>query len=481
MESANIPLYYRHPYSGYRFEGNTNPSFYPGAISTFPSEDTFDDDNQIPSTEEFQAIIDDYLSNLSPKKRDKALVDQHRYYMIQQVLKDPRNTAISTAQFRFWVKKMFQLQPGPNDVVCHDNKPVAMKENIYDILVKAHREAHHGGRDKTSALVRKRYSWIPKELVARFVRHCPYCITRRNSGHSPNLATSPHSVPQARYSNRSSYCFDSGSSIIYTPPALKEDGSELSSGPPSSDVSYEVSPNYVSISTTSSPKESCYYSMHTKEDDSQVLIGCHNDHSFQSAAFDMNNSTIYLELQQHQRHEQPYSLNMHPNTIHPLGQQGPHSYPQTPLVYTPSQRHLSHGYQDYYAPATTASDYYCNGLGITHHYHGNSSLSSSETTSIHANTAPNTTTVHPTGLTTDNVAAEVAAAAFMHSATNMANAGLLSSNSTTSHDRPSYVTSSLPSATTTYHFYNTIDNVPDAAITDEFGRYHHPLDSNYTN
>lgn len=36
--------------------------------------------------------------------------------------------------------------------------------------------------------VRKRYSWIPKELIARFVRHCPFCISRRN-GHLSRPAT----------------------------------------------------------------------------------------------------------------------------------------------------------------------------------------------------------------------------------------------------------------------------------------------------
>ncbi|KAI8099312.1 uncharacterized protein BX664DRAFT_253874 [Halteromyces radiatus] len=137
------------------------------------------DQDQYPSPEVFDAIVQDYLQNLSSKKRDKALVDQQRYGLILQVLKDPRNTAISTAQFRFWVKKMFHLH---GSTVCHDDKPVAMQEQIYPILIRAHREAHHGGRDKTSALVRKRYSWIPKELIARFVRRCPFCISRRN-GH----------------------------------------------------------------------------------------------------------------------------------------------------------------------------------------------------------------------------------------------------------------------------------------------------------
>jgi hypothetical protein len=46
---------------------------------------------------------------------------------------------------------MFQIQ---QNIVIHDNKPVAMKEQIYDILVRAHKDAHHGGRDKTSAIVK---------------------------------------------------------------------------------------------------------------------------------------------------------------------------------------------------------------------------------------------------------------------------------------------------------------------------------------
>jgi hypothetical protein len=115
----------------------------------------YNDQDQYPSVKEFDAIVQDYLLNLSSKKRDKALIDQARYGMILQVLKDPRNTAVSTAQFRFWVKKMFQLTS--RQIVCHDGKPVAMREQIYGTLVRAHREAHHGGRDKTSSLVSLSY------------------------------------------------------------------------------------------------------------------------------------------------------------------------------------------------------------------------------------------------------------------------------------------------------------------------------------
>ncbi|KAI8085109.1 uncharacterized protein BX664DRAFT_235867, partial [Halteromyces radiatus] len=244
----------------------------------------FDDENQLPTPEEFKAIVDDYLNNLSPKKRDKALVDEHRYYLIQQVLRDPRNTAISTAQFRFWVKKMFQLQLGTVDIICHDNKPVAIKEQIYDILVRAHRDAHHGGRDKTSALVRRKFSWIPKELVARFVRHCPFCITRRNGGQSPNTmkANSPrhhhhhhHHHPYATpngitSSQQRHYSFDHHAPSIICTPSIKEDNSDLSasSGPPSADNGYDASPNYVAMSyTTHSPRRPSYFQYDRDEEE----------------------------------------------------------------------------------------------------------------------------------------------------------------------------------------------------------------------
>ncbi|OAD79850.1 hypothetical protein PHYBLDRAFT_58897 [Phycomyces blakesleeanus NRRL 1555(-)] len=188
--------------------------FYYSHHSTAP---VLNDQEQYPSFKEFDNIVQEYLQNLSSKKRDKALVDQHRYSLILQVLKDPRNTAISTAQFRFWVKKMFQLAPTNSmDVVCHDNKPVAMREQIYSILVRAHREAHHGGRDKTSALVRRRYSWIPKELIARFVRQCPFCISRRNGCTSPTMNGVPKS-PQTQIDQTSSPALPCLSSIDTKP------------------------------------------------------------------------------------------------------------------------------------------------------------------------------------------------------------------------------------------------------------------------
>ncbi|KAG1119959.1 hypothetical protein G6F42_012857 [Rhizopus arrhizus] len=163
---------------------------------------------------------------------------------------------------------MFQLQPGSYDLVCHDNKPVAMREQIYDILVNAHKEAHHGGRDKTSAIVRNQFSWIPKELVARFVRQCPTCINRRNGSQSLSAYTSKTSSPRIDYSNSSSastFTYDMAAvaaaaaaataaaataavstsvttpTLLYTPSSKAE--SDISASPSTTDTAFKQSPN----------------------------------------------------------------------------------------------------------------------------------------------------------------------------------------------------------------------------------------------
>jgi hypothetical protein len=139
--------------------------------------------NGFPTRQQFDQLLNDYIISLSPKKRDKALIPQKRYGNILAVLKEPKCTTIESAQFRFWVKKMFRLgtdQDGEK-IVLHEGKPVAVRESLYDVLTNSHSMAQHGGRDKTSAKVRDRYSWVPKELIARFVRNCPTCTLRRSN------------------------------------------------------------------------------------------------------------------------------------------------------------------------------------------------------------------------------------------------------------------------------------------------------------
>ncbi|KAF9295723.1 hypothetical protein BGZ74_010671 [Mortierella antarctica] len=111
--------------------------------------------NNFITEEEFLMLAEDYLLSLSPKKREKALLSNTMYQKILMVLLQPKNTQVSTAQFRFWAKKMFTLSTTTtHHIVCHGGKPVATKECLYDVLVYCHRKSAHGGRDKTSAEAR---------------------------------------------------------------------------------------------------------------------------------------------------------------------------------------------------------------------------------------------------------------------------------------------------------------------------------------
>uniref|UniRef100_A0A093XPK4 Nucleolar protein 4 n=1 Tax=Talaromyces marneffei PM1 TaxID=1077442 RepID=A0A093XPK4_TALMA len=142
-----------------------------------------------PQVEEFDRLMESYVNELSVKKQDKALINAQRAQQIRIVLTDPKDTSVGSAQFRFWVKKMFKLEPADSRLptnrkwICHEGKPVAIREKLFKILTRAHQQCQHGGRDKTSAQVRQIYSWVPKELISRFVKICPTCQVRRGGSH----------------------------------------------------------------------------------------------------------------------------------------------------------------------------------------------------------------------------------------------------------------------------------------------------------
>ncbi|KAH9954489.1 hypothetical protein BC827DRAFT_1075631, partial [Russula dissimulans] len=170
-----------------------------------------------PTYEQYLRIEEEYLSSLSERKQPKALISQALFDKIFAVLQNGNDDrAGSTAQFRFWVRKMFVLAypqtsfsspttrstwsphghgagrhqhqhppPPPEPVVLHDKRPVAIREQLYEVLCYCHAVARHGGRDKTCATLRLHYSWVPKELTAKFVKSCPTCTLKRSG--NPDL------------------------------------------------------------------------------------------------------------------------------------------------------------------------------------------------------------------------------------------------------------------------------------------------------
>ena len=129
----------------------TDLSAQPHAYPLQPQQPSY---QGFPSAAQFNAMMDEYLMSLSPKKQAKALLTQQMYDDILTVLLNPAETKIGSAQFRFWAKKMFKLvSTQVAHIVIHENKPVAVKEQLYDVLVQCHGQANHGGRDKTAGQV----------------------------------------------------------------------------------------------------------------------------------------------------------------------------------------------------------------------------------------------------------------------------------------------------------------------------------------
>lgn len=75
--------------------------------------------------------------------------------------------------------------------MLHDGLLVAVREQIYDLLCFCHGSTNHGGRDKTCALIRKHYTWVPKDLVAQFIKACPTCILKKCGHPEPGLLSPP--------------------------------------------------------------------------------------------------------------------------------------------------------------------------------------------------------------------------------------------------------------------------------------------------
>ncbi|CAH7686020.1 hypothetical protein PPACK8108_LOCUS20617 [Phakopsora pachyrhizi] len=140
---------------------------------------TGDGRDGFPTKAQHDWCVEQYLFDMCEKKRGKALVNKSLYDRILAVCIDKSNKKTETAQFRWWVRRTFNLYSGPSgQYLMHENRPIAIKEQIYDILIYCHAECGHGGRDKTSATVRQYFSWIPKDVVSRFVSVCPGCHAR---------------------------------------------------------------------------------------------------------------------------------------------------------------------------------------------------------------------------------------------------------------------------------------------------------------
>ncbi|KAI9820929.1 MAG: hypothetical protein M1826_000804 [Phylliscum demangeonii] len=133
------------------------------------------------SPHEFSDVLYDFLMKQSTKKRDKTLVHRLRYNLIYQIL-TTEGSRTQSAQFRYWCRKMFKVVPNENGQgkhLEHHQKQVCIIENLYAAITNAHVRINHAGRDRTSAAIHEEWEYVPKELTANYVKHCPTCQERR--------------------------------------------------------------------------------------------------------------------------------------------------------------------------------------------------------------------------------------------------------------------------------------------------------------
>lgn len=157
-----------------------------------------------PTYAQYKQIETAFITGLHPRRQAKALISQELFDRIWDVLLNKPGKSPETAQFRFWVRRKFCLgslletrgeAPGAGSsggshqtVLLHENSIVAVQEQIYDLLCYSHGATNHGGRDRTCAALRKHYTWVPKELVAKFIKICPTCVAKKSG--FPKLSNS---------------------------------------------------------------------------------------------------------------------------------------------------------------------------------------------------------------------------------------------------------------------------------------------------
>ncbi|KAF9502100.1 hypothetical protein BDN71DRAFT_1437564 [Pleurotus eryngii] len=209
-----------------------------------------------PDYAQYKQAEADYAQALKPNRRAKALIDQTTFEDIWAVL---HGLDRRTPQFRFWVRKMFTLGPPPEDlpglpfhpdspdlVVLHEGRPIALQEHIYDILCYCHELSGHSGRDRTCTITRSRYSWIPKDLIARFIRHCPTCGTKKGCSTNVAFSSAIGVVGQREYNGGLSQLKERLSHIA------EEQAEDTSDGPITSSEDSDLSRRYSTTSSSSS-------------------------------------------------------------------------------------------------------------------------------------------------------------------------------------------------------------------------------------
>jgi hypothetical protein len=107
-------------------------------------------------------IVYGFISNISPQKHFKALINLELATHIREALERNPHDPYYPPTFRKWSYEQFKLADDPKGdqmdgmngkYLIHQHRRVAIVEQFYDLLTAAHTATRHGGRDKCMAVV----------------------------------------------------------------------------------------------------------------------------------------------------------------------------------------------------------------------------------------------------------------------------------------------------------------------------------------
>ncbi|KAJ8652802.1 hypothetical protein O0I10_011541 [Lichtheimia ornata] len=133
------------------------------------------------SRNKFQELLEHYRSLASPTRRTKVFINQEMYNDIKGVLEDSRYSHQRGNRFGPWVRERFKLTVFANGITIvtllrDETKMIAVEEQLYNTVTRAHEDCSHGGRDATLHKL-KNYIYCPDRFVQLVLNHCSICAT----------------------------------------------------------------------------------------------------------------------------------------------------------------------------------------------------------------------------------------------------------------------------------------------------------------
>ncbi|XP_013396219.1 KRAB-A domain-containing protein 2-like isoform X2 [Lingula anatina] len=135
--------------------------------------------------ETFHKLLDQHLATINESRRQKYLITQEMYEKIVSTVQVKSGEKSQYgATFKFWCKTNFKIEEiGQRKILycIKTSRPVATKEDLFDVLANCHKRVQHSGRDKTFEEVKRNYSWIPRRAVSFYLQTCRECHSKKAS------------------------------------------------------------------------------------------------------------------------------------------------------------------------------------------------------------------------------------------------------------------------------------------------------------